>query len=396
MSAEGDLGGDATDSGISRIELLIARAFAFFKIGGIAQILVAMTLAFTRFTSLLGAAVLGVAVTVESVAITAVFLCRRRVDGRWVAFDVVFNAAALIACGAFVRPGDAYTWAFFMYPFTVITSFGIGSAFRRPMAVAVWATVLSLGYFGAVVAFMGHPLFHSIPNALTYYANTFVAFAVTSELRRSGRALDTARAEAVARAEELIRERERSRHARILHDRVLQTLESLAQGPWLDDNGIRAHVCGEAAWLRAFVQGVRSADATDLATALHAVVERKARTGLRVEFNDAGLRQAAALAARLPPAVVEALADATQEALTNVAKHSGIDSATVRTEITDTQVRVTVLDQGKGFDPAATCPGLGVQRSIHERIRAVGGEVALDTAAGAGTYVELTLPLPPG
>lgn len=99
----------------------------------------------------------------------------------------MFNAAAVTVNGAFVRPSDAYTWAFFMYPFTVITSFGIGTAFRRPIAVAMCSTVLVLGYFGAVLFFMGQPLFHSIPSALTYYANTFVSLAVSTEMRRSGR-----------------------------------------------------------------------------------------------------------------------------------------------------------------------------------------------------------------
>lgn len=80
MSAPGEPANDPADSGIRRIELLLSRAFAFFRIGGIAQIVVAMTLASTRFTSLLGAALLGAAVTVENVALTAAFLRRKQLD----------------------------------------------------------------------------------------------------------------------------------------------------------------------------------------------------------------------------------------------------------------------------------------------------------------------------
>ncbi|MFL6055941.1 MAG: hypothetical protein ACJ72W_24005 [Actinoallomurus sp.] len=45
------------------------------------------------------------------------------------------------------------------------------------------------------------------------------------------------------------------RQAAILHDRVLQTMEALARGPWIADREFRMWVAEETAWLRALVEG---------------------------------------------------------------------------------------------------------------------------------------------
>ncbi|KAA2256004.1 hypothetical protein F0L68_27910 [Solihabitans fulvus] len=88
------------------------------------------------------------------------------------------------------------------------------------------------------------------------------------------------------------------------------------------------------------------------------------------------------------------MADATHEALTNVAKHAGVIEATLWADVSPTRVTVSVLDHGWGFDPAIATAGLGLPQSIRARIEAASGAVAIDSAPGAGTYVELAIPLP--
>ncbi|MFE7127818.1 ATP-binding protein [Streptomyces sp. NPDC057617] len=57
-------------------------------------------------------------------------------------------------------------------------------------------------------------------------------------------------------------------------------------------------------------------------------------------------------------------------------------------------MRVSVLDNGKGFDPAELPRGLGLTGSVRDRIGAVGGRTVVDSEPGAGTYVEMRVPLP--
>jgi signal transduction histidine kinase len=54
---------------------------------------------------------------------------------------------------------------------------------------------------------------------------------------------------------------------------------------------------------------------------------------------------------------------------------------------------VTVDDDGPGFDPAAVAGSRGVQ-NMHDRISAIGGDLAIGTAPGGGTRVEVDLPDP--
>jgi signal transduction histidine kinase len=123
-------------------------------------------------------------------------------------------------------------------------------------------------------------------------------------------------------------------------------------------------------------------------------VQRKTSTGLHVEFNSTQLRDAVQLRVSLPAAAVEALADATGEALTNVAKHAGVDTATVRTTVTGHELVVSILDQGCGFDPADVSQGIGLVHSIVDRTAGVDGTARIDSAPGSGTYVELMVRVP--
>ncbi|GAA2078974.1 sensor histidine kinase [Actinomadura alba] len=375
-------------------ERALLKALAWFRVGGLVQIAIALALNLARYPHVGRVLVMVGVVAAESVVLIAVCTARGRVAPGWILADVLFCASSLALGAAMITPSYGHSWVHFMYPFTIITSFGIGVAFRRVTTMVTVTAVLSLSYAVSAIVFHRDPIWNVLPNALSYHANTLVAWTVTRQLRRSGHAADGSRAEAIARATELAEERERSKHARILHDHALQTLETIAQGPWLADAELRAHVGAEAARLRALVEGVRPDAAGDLEAELHALVRRLACTGLRVTYNGAHLRKTDGRRTRLSPEVSAAVVDAAGEALTNVAKHAGVTTATLHARAGNDRLTVTVVDQGRGFDPDAVRDGgVGLEISIRRRMRDVGGEARVESSAGQGTCVELTVPL---
>lgn len=87
---------------------------------------------------------------------------------------------------------------------------------------------------------------------------------------------------------------------------------------------------------------------------------------------------------------VNALGGAVGEALTNAGKHADATRVTVFVEPTTMGgVFCTVKDDGSGFDPTAPTSGAGVQRSIMDRMRDVGGRAQIHSRPGMGTEVRL-------
>jgi signal transduction histidine kinase/ActR/RegA family two-component response regulator len=90
-----------------------------------------------------------------------------------------------------------------------------------------------------------------------------------------------------------------------------------------------------------------------------------------------------------------------RELLMNAWKHAGTTEAAVVLEQTGGRLRITVSDQGAGFDLAAVAvakPAGGLSSqfglfSIKERMRSLGGSLELKSAPGKGTIATLTLPL---
>jgi signal transduction histidine kinase len=78
------------------------------------------------------------------------------------------------------------------------------------------------------------------------------------------------------------------------------------------------------------------------------------------------------------------------EALTNVFKHSGADSATVRAVLEGDALHMEVRDDGTGGARLEGSTGL---LGLHDRAAAVGGELHVDSPRGGGTTVTAVLPL---
>jgi len=84
----------------------------------------------------------------------------------------------------------------------------------------------------------------------------------------------------------------------------------------------------------------------------------------------------------------------TQEALRNVAKHSGATEALVRIRGENGGLTLSVADTGAGFDVAQARkkPGLGLV-SMEERVRTLGGTLSVRSDPEGGTVLEAIIPL---
>jgi signal transduction histidine kinase len=95
----------------------------------------------------------------------------------------------------------------------------------------------------------------------------------------------------------------------------------------------------------------------------------------------------------LEPTVTVGVYRIVQEALANAARHSGAPVANVWIGSRDRHLTVVIVDEGVGFDPAATAdPGIGVA-GMYERAELLGGRLSIQSATGHGTRVSLDLPL---
>jgi signal transduction histidine kinase len=106
----------------------------------------------------------------------------------------------------------------------------------------------------------------------------------------------------------------------------------------------------------------------------------------------------------LPEDQAVLLFQSVRELLINSSKHAGSGEATVTLEQRDDELRITVRDEGTGFDVAAVAAGSptgGLSPkfglfSIRERMKALGGSFDIQSTPGKGATATLTLPLSHG
>lgn len=95
---------------------------------------------------------------------------------------------------------------------------------------------------------------------------------------------------------------------------------------------------------------------------------------------------------QIPQTVGFTLFRVLQEALNNVAKHSGADQVTVKLGVHGDQATLRVTDEGRGFE-IGKHRGLGLI-SMRERLRLVGGTMRVNSTPQRGTDVEAMVPIP--
>ena len=82
-----------------------------------------------------------------------------------------------------------------------------------------------------------------------------------------------------------------------------------------------------------------------------------------------------------------------QEALTNIAKHSGATSVEIRLRNTEGDLYFSISDNGRGFDllKEGRVGGLGLI-VIRERVTILGGKVWIESESGSGTTIRMEIP----
>jgi signal transduction histidine kinase len=96
----------------------------------------------------------------------------------------------------------------------------------------------------------------------------------------------------------------------------------------------------------------------------------------------------------LPPAAEVQLLRIVQEAQTNVKKHAPDAEVWLSVEANGGQVRVTIRDNGPGFDPESVPKsGRFGLHTMKERVEETGGGLIIESSPGAGTRLEITVPM---
>jgi two-component system CheB/CheR fusion protein len=115
------------------------------------------------------------------------------------------------------------------------------------------------------------------------------------------------------------------------------------------------------------------------------------------EFSKLGQRKVRfttrALPGTIPPGVALCVYRVVQEALGNVAKHSGAKRVVVSLSGVDDILHLAIRDDGHGFDlERAKGKGLGLI-SMEERVRHIGGKFSISVKPGDGACIEIRIPL---
>jgi signal transduction histidine kinase len=201
---------------------------------------------------------------------------------------------------------------------------------------------------------------------------------------------------------------ERARVARDLHDGVVQSLHAIAfrlyalrttkmdskqrDGELLE---LQELVQSEAATIRSLIQQLKpiDVDPRHVVDFLSGMIERyRYDTGISAEFvcDVPDLN--------LPPNTCREVARIVQEALANVLKHSGAQNVLVRLGSRKGFWTLIIDDDGRGFEFAGRHDTAALEKSrrgpfvIKERVRAIGGELFIESRPGQGARLEITFP----
>ncbi len=194
---------------------------------------------------------------------------------------------------------------------------------------------------------------------------------------------------------------ERNRLARDLHDAVSQTLFSASliaevlprlyqRSPEEGERRareLRELTRGALAEMRALLLELRpaalqEAEVGDLLRQLSEAVTGRARVATTLSVQGEF---------RLPVETKIAAYRIAQEALHNVVKHAGASKVAVSLTCEDEEVRLTIIDDGRGFKSSLSHEGLGLG-IMAERAHASGGRLEVESGFGKGTVVSVVWP----
>jgi signal transduction histidine kinase len=218
---------------------------------------------------------------------------------------------------------------------------------------------------------------------------------LTLRLTRASRARERLMRRAVESSEA-----ERRRIARDLHDGVVQELAGTAfalSGTARESSlspELREELTGTSRALRRSLRQLRSLlveihppglDAAGLGAALDDLTAPAASAGITTSVSVIGIDGS-------PDHVVTLVWRVAQEAIRNAVRHAHASELTVEVRGDERQVRLTVRDDGVGFDPAAPVPARSYGlRGLQSLVEDGGGRVQVESGPGAGTTVRMAV-----
>jgi signal transduction histidine kinase len=242
-------------------------------------------------------------------------------------------------------------------------------------------------------------------------AAAYITTRLVKEQRAQHESLRQAHARLASHAltlEQLATSRERNRIAREIHDTLAHTLSALAvqleagRTIWSSDPpGARAML--ERSLLitrtgltetRRTLQALRASPIEDLGLGLalrNLADDTVARTGATLTFD---LPEGEL--AMMPNELEHGIYRLAEEALENVIRHAGARTVGLAFRQEGKQVRLSVTDDGSGFDADRITEGKLGLRGMRERAKLLGGALTVDSAPGKGTTVFFTTQVPDG
>lgn len=192
-----------------------------------------------------------------------------------------------------------------------------------------------------------------------------------------------------------IQEQERKRFSRELHDGIGQSLFALLiqldqmtiMNPVPELEKLRRNVSNIMADVRGLAWELRPSVLDDLGVipAIRSYLDNYSQHyGINVGF-ECNLRT------RLDVYKETTIYRIIQEALTNAGKYADVMEAQVTVRETETNVEVSIMDNGKGFTRDRRTKGVGLF-SMEERARGVGGRLEIESSPGSGTLVTFMIP----
>jgi two-component system NarL family sensor kinase len=214
------------------------------------------------------------------------------------------------------------------------------------------------------------------------------------------------RARLFARSVDMGAVEERNRLAREIHDTLAQGLAALTLQLETADALVEAGA--EAERTRQVLQQALALTRASLDEARRSVLDLRAAplegrtlaealtTLAETEGAGAGLIVTVEVVSgsRPLPARVEAgLYRIAQEAITNVVRHAAARHLTARLTTQPAQVQLTITDDGRGFDPGQVPVNRYGLVGLNERAKLLGGRLTVQSSPGAGTRLDVVVPL---
>ncbi len=200
-------------------------------------------------------------------------------------------------------------------------------------------------------------------------------------------------------------ERERNRLAREIHDTLAQGLTAvslqLESADVLLEIGTSPEKAHQAvqqalALTRANLEEARRSVMDLRAAPLEGKTLAEALTSLADELaaDDYELTVSIVGAGRpLPPRVEIGLYRIVQEAFTNIRHHAQAKAVGLTLVVSPESVKLTVVDDGQGFDPTSVPNGRYGLIGMNERVKILGGRFILESNAQSGTQLSVNIPL---